>query len=345
MSRITPATLLIIIFALLFGAVAAYVVRRQLIVQPVLPPLPEPTTVVPLASMDLEPGKPLTVPDVALIPMRRAEMATRKLPSDAIANPVQIIGRILRVPVKKGDAFTPDKFYPDGAGPSIAERLKAGYRAMTVAITGADAIAGFAVPGSTVDVLFRANAIPPDEPEETITLIQGAEILALGTNSVIGKLGGISPNSATNPVTLAVKNEDASKLLVVEGEGDILLTLRSPTDTTATNIPPLSLNDLLKRPQRLGPWVTDNYRRGSRQTLRFTRNQLVGEQWGGVPPQNAQPKPDAAPLPPPEPGPTTNIILPQQPLFSFPFGPLPIAPPMMYPNMQPMTQPMGPPLN
>ena len=37
MSRITPATLLIIIFALLFGAVAAYVVRRQLIVQPVAP--------------------------------------------------------------------------------------------------------------------------------------------------------------------------------------------------------------------------------------------------------------------------------------------------------------------
>ncbi len=252
--------------------------------------------------------------------------------------------------MKKGEAFTPDKFYPDGAGPSIAERLKSGYRAITVAITGADAIAGFAVPGSIVDVLFRSKAAPPDDPQETITLIQGAEILALGNNSVLGKLGGINANSALNPVTLAVKIEDASKLLVVEGQGDLSLTLRGPADaTTASNVPPLSLDQLLQRKKRLGPWVADVYRRGSRQTLRFNRDQLVGEQFGGVPLsdyKDSKNAADKAQLPPPAPAPTTNIILPQQqPYFSFPFGVMPIAPPMTYPNMQPTGQPTGVPMN
>ena len=197
--------------------------------------------------MDLEPGKPLTLPDVGLVPMRRAEMAARNLPPDTMANPSQIIGRMLRVPMKKGDPFTPDKFYPDGAGPSIAERLKPGQRAVTIAITGADAIAGFAVPGSMVDVVFRSKALPPDEPEETMTLIQDAEILALGNNSVIGKLGGINTGSALNPVTLAVNADDASKLILVEGKGDLSLTLRSPTDEKVSNVARLSLDELLQR--------------------------------------------------------------------------------------------------
>lgn len=291
MSRISPATLLIVIFALLFGAVAAFVVRRQLQVQPVPPRAAEPAPItVPLASMNLDPGKPLTLPDIALLPLRPADMKARNLPAEMMANPQQIIGRILREPMIKGEAFVPDKFYPEGTGPSISERLKPGSRAVTVLIKGAGALAGFAVPGSIVDVVFRTGAPRKDMPQETMTLVQGAEILALADNSVIGKLGGIKPNQEYNPITLAVSAEDANRLKVVEGQGDLSLTLRGASDANSqTKIPSQTLEMLLGIRSRPGPWMADVYRRGARQTLAFEHNQVVDERFGGVP--NTTPAP------------------------------------------------------
>ncbi len=134
MSRLSPGTLLLGIFAVLFGLVGAYAARQYL---QQTPPEDAPVEtvrrqIVPLASADLAPGRTITMGDVMLVRMTRDEIRKRGIPGDFMTNPSQVIGRTLRTPLKRGRSFVTTAFYPEGTGPSVASRLKAGHRAVTI---------------------------------------------------------------------------------------------------------------------------------------------------------------------------------------------------------------------
>ena len=65
-SRITPGTVIVGIFAVLFGLVGAYGVRKYLQTEKPAPPPPAAprTQIVPLASMDLQPGRTIVLGDI-----------------------------------------------------------------------------------------------------------------------------------------------------------------------------------------------------------------------------------------------------------------------------------------
>ena len=185
MSRVSPGTLIVGIFALLFGLAGAFAVREYLRPAPVEPEVVvEVPSVVPLASIDLEPGRPLTISDIMLVSMTKEQLRDRDLPPEYMTNPQQIVGRILRGGMKKGEAFGTTRFYPEGMGPPLSDRLRPGLRAVTIALgdssTGLDDTRL-----AFVDVLFRANS-DDERPETTVTLISGIEVLALDGNSVPG---------------------------------------------------------------------------------------------------------------------------------------------------------------
>ena len=102
MSRITPGTVIVGIFAVLFGLVGAYGVRKYLQAEKPAPPPPAgPRTItVPLASMDLTPGRTIVLGEVALLQLTQEQidkwMKEGKLPQQYMSNPQQIIGRILK---------------------------------------------------------------------------------------------------------------------------------------------------------------------------------------------------------------------------------------------------------
>ena len=279
MSRITPGTMIVAIFAVLFGLVGAYAVKRHL-AGPAVAATVERTLRIPLASIDLPPDKPIRLGDIMLVPMTPAQMQERGLPLEVMANTQQIIGRILREPVLKGEPFVSTKMYPEGMGPSVAERLKPGLRAVTVAIKGTGALQGFASPGSHVDVLFRNFGDDKrDVPETTVTLVEDVEVLAFGTNAV----PDVRNSGEQGTVTLAVSAVQANALKVVEGRGDFSLALRNPDDASlAGNSGPQTMEELLKLPRKQ-VLTTDIYRGGTRQTLTFDRGLLVQESFGGQP--------------------------------------------------------------
>jgi len=70
-------------------------------------------------------------------------------------NVQQILGRTLVSEHKKGEAFLPEMLYPEGMGPSVLDSLKPGFRAVSIPIQNIQAVAGFARPGSIVDVPYR----------------------------------------------------------------------------------------------------------------------------------------------------------------------------------------------
>lgn len=230
MARISPGTMTAAIFAILVGLAGAYMVRQYLSQPQSMAQAPEMITV-PVASVDLMAGRSVSINDVALMRMTRQEFARSPYANqEFMTESRQIASRILKDPIKKGEAFITNALYPEGMGPGVAELLKAGQRAVTVAIENVGAVEGFARPGTLVDVLYRSTATD-SVPEVTMTLLDRVEVLAVGKISVPGHDVSLGPNaSARGTVTLAVNPDQAKALKVVEGRGELTLALRNPDD-------------------------------------------------------------------------------------------------------------------
>ena len=183
MGRLSPGTMTVAIFAVLIGLGGAFIVRQQMH-KPGLPPLPTVTAVerdvvVPVALTDLDAGRTLTINDVALRRLTPEQFAKSPYAGKSYLRVTeQIANRKLKVSLKQGDMFLPENLFPEGMGPDLAQRLQAGYRAVTVPIQNIGAVLGFAQSGSFVDVLFRVDptlapgtAAVEERPEVTLTLL------------------------------------------------------------------------------------------------------------------------------------------------------------------------------
>lgn len=231
MGRINSGTMTVVIFAILVGLGGALVVRQQLRQRPepvLLEPEPQSAPIlVPTAAVDLVPGQALTINEVALLSLAPERFQSSPYAKMAyMRSPEQVTGRTVRRAIKKGDAFLPDDFYPAGRGPGLADRLEPGFRAVTVSIENVGAVQGFAGPGSLVDVLFRSRP-EGDRPEVTLTLLERVQVLAVDTQVVPGQQVDLQSGGT---VTLSVTPQQAKILKVVEGRGELSLTLRSDAD-------------------------------------------------------------------------------------------------------------------
>ena len=275
MSKLSPGTLLLGIMAVLFGLLGAYVVRLQMRPTAVAAQQEVQTVVVPRASTDLKAGRKLTLSDIAVYRMTPQEMQQAGIQGTFMNNTQQIIGRILREDVARGDTFDTLQFYPEGVVPNPAERLKPGYRAVTVNIEAPAAVGGFATPGAWVDVLFRAEEKEDaDLPEMTVTLVESVEVLALEEQTFTGATADQNDrsNKQEMAVTLAVRPEQAAALQVVAGHGQLSLALRNPGDDTPLTLElPRTMHEVLDRPYT--KWRMEVYRGGAISSVDFRRNQ------------------------------------------------------------------------
>lgn len=245
--RPSSGTLLLGIFAIMFGLLGAYAVRKELhkpIAKADAKAEKLQSITVPVASQNLEAGRKLTLGDIALMKLTPAEMKAQKITGSFMSSPKQIIGRVVKTSIKEGATFDSPNFYPEGTGPSLTDRLKPGYRAVTISVNQDAGVAGFAIPGSLVDVLFRADAVtsansdPQDQvPEMTVTLIDGAEVLALNKDTTQAlKIDAATPTASGEKmsVTLAVTQRQAVALQVTAGRGSMSLSLRGKADRIAS---------------------------------------------------------------------------------------------------------------
>lgn len=280
--RPSAGTLLLGVFAVLFGLLGVYVVRKELhkpTAKAEAAKAAKPQTfVVPMASSDLEAGRKVTLGDIVLQKLTAAQMKAQHIDNNYMPSPKQIIGRVLREGLKEGSTFDTPDFYPEGTGPSVTPKLKPGYRAVTVTVENDAAVAGFAFPGAIVDVVFRANAGGPQEdnaPETTIVLIEAAEVLAVNQETATGSRpdktdpGGPTKKAA---VTLAVTLRQAADLRVVDGRGTMSIALRNSDDLELEpeRLAPRTLSELLDRPTQ--KHKMEIYRGGRLSRVEFQRN-------------------------------------------------------------------------
>lgn len=85
----------------------------------------------------------------------------------------------------------------------------------------------------------------------TVTLVQDAEIMAIGQNSIPTQTANGLADDEQVPVTLAVSPRQAELLRVAGGHGELSLTLRSPSDQTEVALlDPVTLDEIISVKQR-----------------------------------------------------------------------------------------------
>jgi Flp pilus assembly protein CpaB len=267
--------LIIGVFAILLGLIAAYGVKAYLSRPAAEVAAPEPPKVemfaVPMAVMDLPAGRTVVETDVVVMQLTAQDAARAKLPRAFMSKVPQIVGRTLKQPLKQGQPFEPSAFYPAGIAPDIADSLKPGERAVTIPFKNDAVDSTFVTPGAMVDVLFRA-APGGGIPDATVTLLSRVRVLAVGENTLAGTAPKAKEPASgqAQTVTLAVNQTQARALKVVDGRGILTVILRNAKDEgVADKGGPTTLAGLLGMQEPLRPFVSEMYRRGRLATMTF----------------------------------------------------------------------------
>ena len=287
MARFSPGTMAAAIFAILIGLTGAFAVRQYLhnpttaAAVAAKADVPKPI-LIPSASSDLPAGRTISLTDIVVTSIKPADIKKSRFYQKPFMPTVQqIIGRTLMVEHKKGEPFLPEELYPEGMGPSVIDSLRPGFRAVSIPIQNIQAVAGFARPGSIVDIIYR-SAPHNGNPEMAMTLLESVELLAVGEISFEGQKVGKALKESGSSVTVAVTPIQAKALKIVEGKGDLTLALRRGEDNmvlpVSSGSDAMTLEQLLGLPSSRRVTQIDIYRGAELKRIQFDEAALPVEE-------------------------------------------------------------------
>jgi len=219
--------LFLVLFALVCGIVGVafrLYSRPETVQKPAAPP-----NLVPVASGELKLGRILTLSDIYTTPMSN-EIVKSSNRENIFTKASQLVGRVLKSPLKPGQPFVLSSVYAEGTGPTPAELLSEGMRASTVRVSLVGGLRGFAGPGTWVDVLFRrkdSNAPVSTDSVRTHTILSGVRILAIQDNTYASTVltAGKGKPADEFELTLELTPEQSEVLKSVEDRGDLSLIM------------------------------------------------------------------------------------------------------------------------
>ncbi|HKT08530.1 MAG TPA: Flp pilus assembly protein CpaB [Gemmatimonadaceae bacterium] len=222
--------------AILTGLVATYGVYRYLQQAKAASQVQMQSVVI--AARDVPEGEKL---DRLALSLAQWPMGTA--PESAFTNIDSVVGRVVRIPVFKGEAVVPGRLAPAGTGPGLEVKISAGMRAMAVKINDVAGLSGLIQPNNRVDVLVTLKANPQQNTKEEAKLfMSNMRVLSVGTQVERGDDG--KPIQATT-ATLEVTPQQAEQLAVAMNEGTIQLVLRGFGDPDSIKTPGATAADVL----------------------------------------------------------------------------------------------------
>ena len=209
-------------------------------------------------------------PDVAMVgvvvarrdlqrgdPVSAETMAVRQIPSDLAPSSgisperfESYIGSTLALSVRSGEPLLTVAIAGSDAA-HFSQRLRTGFRAITIAVDEVNALSGMLQPGDRIDLMLTARAADArnDGQDQTIVLMQDVLILATG-RQVHPDLRGDAESSKSQErqfgaITIEVDPDRAQRLIVAQRSGRITAILRNPTDRGAIPKAAMDVNALL----------------------------------------------------------------------------------------------------
>jgi pilus assembly protein CpaB len=201
--------------ALLMGALAVFLVARWVGVGGGAPVGPR---VVVMASA-IEGGMPLMANHV-----RTLNWPDRIAPPGAFEATDKVIGRVVRQAMVPGEPVLESRLSPVDVKGGLSATLAPGKRAITVRVNDVIGVAGFALPGSWVDVLVSARDTR-NEPFSKIVL-ERVRVLAVAQETASDP----AKPKVVSAVTLELTPEESERLDLARSVGSLSLALRNELD-------------------------------------------------------------------------------------------------------------------
>ena len=208
-------------------------------------------------------------------------------PDGAFDSVEKLAGRVAVMNIAPREPITEARLAPEGTAGGLSAVIPEGYRAMTVKVDDVVGISGFVMPGTLVDVVVVIDPAEKAGMQDPISkiVLQNIKVLANGQN--IDKPADKREANSVKAVTLLVTPEQAEKLALASSEGKLQLVMRNSIDQGDQQTMGINKRGLLG---------------GERAQPVPEPGSLKSEQPAPQPkarPVRSEPKPVAAPAPPP----------------------------------------------
>ena len=233
-------TLLMLLVAALAGLAAVVLASRWMVQQSA-----DSTVKVAVATADINLGQRLAPEFAKLVDWPR-----ESLPPGAMSDLKSIDGRVTKASVMRGEPILEAKLTPAGTKGGLSAVIAEGKRAITVRVNDVVGVAGFALPGSFVDIIVNtqkdAARTDAGQPEQSISKIVLEKILVLAVAQEVNR--DETKPKVVNAVTLEVSPEEAEKLDLARSVGALSLVLRNQIDPRPVATAGATKRSLLNEP-------------------------------------------------------------------------------------------------
>jgi pilus assembly protein CpaB len=131
-----------------------------------------------VAELDISAGTPIADRMVKV-----SQWPEEIIPSSAIRDPKQAIGRVVQVPLTKGEPLLVLKLAPEGTAAGLGGLLDPNKLAVTVRTDDVSGVAGFINPGNRVDILVEMTAPGSSGEHFSKIILQNIKVLSKGQST------------------------------------------------------------------------------------------------------------------------------------------------------------------
>lgn len=171
------------------------------------------------------------------------------VPDGAFHDLKALEGRVTRSGLQRGEPVLESRLAAEGTRGGLSAVVDPGKRAMTVRVNDVIGVAGFALPGSYVDVMVNLQSDSGRMHSVSKIVLERILVLAMDQDP---DRDTTKPN-VSNAVTLEVTPDQAEKLDLARSVGTLSLVLRNETDPAAVATSGATPNSLLGLPTAPAP--------------------------------------------------------------------------------------------
>lgn len=178
-----------------------------------------------VANTDIELGGRIS-PEM----IRMADWPMGSVPAGAYNEAAKLDGRVVTVSMQRGEPLIEARLAPIGTKGGLSAVVPQGKRAMTVRVNDVVGVAGFALPGTFVDVMVNTQdeGGQRNDRDHSVSKIVLERILVLAVAQEADR--DSTKPKVVNAVTLEVTPRDAEMLDLARSVGTLSLVLRNQTD-------------------------------------------------------------------------------------------------------------------
>ena len=156
--------------------------------------------------------------------LKLIEMPEGLMPEGIFESIDDVVGQVSTTSIARGEVLVTERFRAHTAGSTLAALVNPNMRAVTVRVDDVVGVAGFLLPGNTVDVL--ASRRVANKRAITETILRNIKVLAVDQTASAEENEPV----IVRAVTLEMLPQQAEELFRARTEGTIQLTLRNPME-------------------------------------------------------------------------------------------------------------------